>query len=78
MILDKALQAQPCYLKQCHYMVIDLSDIQKQYAEKMEGLSAVYDGSEGETGPGYWLCNVTGVDSSGALIVPAYSELCSL
>ena len=27
---------------------------------------------------GYWLCNVTGVDSSGDLIVPAYSELYSL
>ena len=51
-ILDKILQAQRYYLKQCHYMVIDLSDIQKQYAEKMEDLSEVYDGSEGETG---WL-----------------------
>jgi len=28
-----------------------------------------------EEGPGYWLCNVTGVNESGALIVPAYLEL---
>jgi hypothetical protein len=59
-------------------MVIDLSDIQKRYAEQMAGLADVYDGSEHATGPGYWLCNVTSVDESGALIVPAYSELYSL
>ena len=27
---------------------------------------------------GYWLCNVTGVDKIGALILLAYSELYSL
>jgi hypothetical protein len=77
-IMARALQTQRSYLRQCRYMVIDLSDIQKRYAEKMEGLAEVYDGSESATGPGYWLCNVTGVDDSGALIVPAYSELYSL
>lgn len=30
-------------------MVIDISDIQKRYAEKMAGLSEVYDGSKGAT-----------------------------
>ena len=77
-ILDRALHTQRSYLRQCRYMVIDLSDIQKRYAEQMAGLAEVYDGSEQATGPGYWLCNVTGVDTSGALIVPAYSELYSL
>ena len=77
-ILDKALHTQRSYLRQCRYMIIDLSDIQKRYAEQMEGLAEVYDGSEQTTGSGYWLCNVTGVDTSGALIVPAYSELYSL
>ena len=77
-ILDRALHTQRSYLKQCRYMVIDLSDIQKRYAEQMAGLADVYDGSEQATGQGYWLCNVTGVDSSGTLIVPAYSELYSL
>jgi len=77
-ILDRCLHTQRSYLRQCRYMIIDLSDIQKRYAEQMEGLAEVYDGSEKATGPGYWLCNVTGVDSSGALIVPAYSELYSL
>ena len=59
-------------------MILDLSDIQKRYAETMSGLGLVYDGSEKEVGPGYWLCNVTGVDELGMTIVPAYSELYSL
>jgi len=77
-ILNKALHTQRSYLRQCRYMIIDLSDIQKRYAEQMAGLAEVYDGSEQATGPGYWLCNVTGVDERGTLIVPAYSELYSL
>jgi hypothetical protein len=59
-------------------MVIDLSATQKRYAEQMSGFTEVYGGSEQATGPGYWLYNVTGVDSSGALMVPVYSESYSL
>ena len=77
-VLDSLLQAQRYYLRQCKYMIIDLSDIQKRYAQKMTGLAEVYDGSEKTIGPGYWQCNVTGVDATGSLIVPAYSELYSL
>ena len=77
-ITEASLRTQRTYLQQCKYLILDLSDIQKDYAEKMEGLAIVYDGSKGETGPGYWLCNVTGVDGAGSLIVPAYSELYSL
>lgn len=77
-VTQKNLRSQRSYLKQCHYMILDLSDVQKEYAEKMAGLANVYDGSKQETGPGYWLCNVTGVDKTGSLIVPCYSELYSL
>jgi hypothetical protein len=71
------LESQRHYLRQCKYMIIDLSDIQKEYAQKMAGLALVYDGSKNQLGAGYWLCNVTGVDELGKLIVPAYSELYS-
>lgn len=74
-VLTNNLRTQRSYLQQCDYLVLDLSDIQKEYAEQMEGLAQVYDGSSHETGPGYWLCNVTGVDKTGSLIVPCYSEL---
>lgn len=77
-VSESTLESQRYYLRQCKYMVIDLSDIQKHYAEQMSGLGLVYDGSENKEGPGYWLCNVTGVDESGSTIVPAYSELYSL
>ncbi len=72
------LVTQRYYLRPCKYMIIDLSDIQKRYAVQMSGLGLVWDGSEKKKGPGYWLCNVTGVDESGTTIVPAYSELYSL
>lgn len=72
------LESQRHYLRKCKYMIVDLSDLQKEYAEKMAGLAPVYDGSKDQVGPGYWLCNVTGVDELGELIVPAYSELYSL
>lgn len=77
-ISESTLKTQSYYLKQCKYMILDLSDIQKRYAEQMDGLGMVYDGSEKQEGLGYWLCNVTGVDESGSLIAPAYSELYSL
>jgi len=77
-IMKNNLQTQRSYLKQCQYMIIDLSDIQKEYAEKMAGLANVYDGSKHEIGVGYWQCNITGVDETGASIVPCYSELYSL
>jgi hypothetical protein len=77
-IIKNNLRRQRSYLKQCQYMILDLSDIQKEYAEKMVGLARVYDGSQHDTGVGYWLCNVTGVDNTGSLIVPCYSELYSL
>ena len=77
-ILSSTLKTQIYYLRQCKYMIIDLSDIQKRHAEKMSGLALVWDGSEKKKGQGYWLCNVTGVTESGDTIVPAYSELYSL
>ncbi len=77
-VSESTLETQRYYLRQCKYMIIDLSDIQKRYAEQMSGIGLVWDGSEKKKGPGYWLCNVTGVDESGSTIVPAYSELYSL
>lgn len=71
------LNRQRYYLKQCQYLVFDLSDINKKYAEKMEGLGSVHDGSEDKVARGYWLANIIGVDRTGELIVPAWSELYS-
>ena len=60
---------------QAHYLIVDLSDFTKLYAEKMEGLGRVYDGSTGELSNGYWQLNIIGVDQSGSAIMPMFSSL---
>lgn len=83
-ILDGLLRVQRRALQGCQYLIFDISDIQKSYATKMEGLAQVHDGSESKDnkkpsiGLGYWLANVIGVSADGGRIVPAYSELYSL
>ena len=76
-ISDFTLRAQRYYLHQCRYLICDMSDVRKRYAEKMEGLGRIHDGSANELGDGYWLCNILGVNKRGDLLVPAYSELYS-
>ncbi len=75
---DGLLRVQSWSLRRCRYLLLDLSDIQKSYARKMEGLAGVHDGSKsGEVGLGYWLLNIVGVSGDGSTLVPAYSELYS-
>jgi len=56
---------------------LDLSDIRKEYARKMEYLDQVWDGSTGEVHAGYWLCEVTAVEVRSSEIVPLYQKLYS-
>lgn len=58
-------------------LVLDLSDLTKSYARKMENLARVRDGSTGEIANGYWLCQVVGVETGGREITPLYGELYS-
>jgi hypothetical protein len=62
-------------------LVLDLSDLRKKYAEKMEYLATIRDGSEKELGQGYWLCQVIGtenrVEAEETAITPLYGELYS-
>jgi len=58
-------------------LALDLSDIRKEYAQKMEYLAKVYDGSTGELHQGYWLCDVTAAEVNGSEIVPLYQKLYS-
>lgn len=59
-------------------LCLDLSDIRKEYAKKMEHLAVVHDGSTGQTHPGYWLCDVTAAEVNGSEIVPVYQKLYSV
>lgn len=59
-------------------LALDLSDIRKEYAQKMENLATVRDGSTGELHQGYWLCDVTAAEIQGSEIVPLYQKLFSV
>ena len=59
-------------------LALDLSDIRKEYAQKMEHLAMVRDGSTGELHQGYWLCDVTAAEVNGTEIVPLYQKLYSV
>jgi hypothetical protein len=59
-------------------IALDLSDLDKPYAEKMEYLAFVRDGSTGETrSKGYWLLDILGADVEGEDLIPLYGELYS-
>jgi hypothetical protein len=58
-------------------LCLDLSDIRKEYARKMEYLTTVHDGSSGELHAGYWLCAITGAEVHGSEILPIYQKLYS-
>ena len=58
-------------------LVLDLSDIAKPYARKMEYLATVRDGSTGKLAEGYWTCNVIGCEEGEHRIVPLYQALYS-
>lgn len=58
-------------------IALDLSDINKPFAKKMEYLSSVWDGSIGEVGSGYWICAAVAANVNGEEITPLYSELYS-
>ena len=65
-------------IQQESVIALDLSDVDKPYAEKMEYLALVRDGSTGERrSKGYWLIDVLGADVEGEDLVPLYGELYS-
>ena len=56
-------------------LAIDLGDVRKSYAKKMEYLGEVRDGSTGEIVPGYWVCEVLAAHPKGERVTPLYGEL---
>jgi len=58
-------------------LAVDLGDISKPHARKMEHLARVRDGSTGQLSDGYWLCEVVAADVEGDSVTPLYGELYS-
>lgn len=58
-------------------LILDLSDLCKKYARRMQYMAQIRDGSEKTIGDGYWTLHVVGVESQGEQIVPLALELYS-
>jgi hypothetical protein len=59
-------------------LILDLSDVKKKYAEKMEYLAQVHDGSEdGEIVDGYWTNQVIATEVGSNEIIPLHMSLYS-
>jgi hypothetical protein len=66
------------WIKADTVLAIDISDVAKEYAEKMEYLATVRDGSkQGELVQGYWLLGVVGADVKGERLTPLLMNLYS-
>ena len=52
-LMENYVSLQSTQFRDCQYFSLDLSDISKRYAQKMEGLGMVWDGSEQSKGLGY-------------------------
>jgi hypothetical protein len=58
-------------------LIVDLSDISKRYARKMEYMAGVHDGSTGGVGNGYWTLQIVGTETEGVHITPLLHRLYS-
>jgi hypothetical protein len=58
-------------------LIVDPSDLRKEYAKKMENLGTVRDGSSDELCNGYWMMNIIGCEAGGHRITPIYQSLYS-
>jgi len=58
-------------------LLIDPTDVRKDFAKKMEYLATVRDGSTGELVNGYWMMKVVGCEAEGRRITPLYQSLYS-
>ena len=64
-------------IKEDTLLIVDLSDISKRYAHKMEYMAGVHDGSTGGIGNGYWTLQIVGTESEGVHITPLLHRLYS-
>ena len=76
-LAESHIGANRYFLSRCPYLILDGSDVTKQYAQKMEGLGRVHDGSRDETASGYWQMNLIGVNPLSSSTVIASSRLYS-
>lgn len=65
------------HIKDETLLVIDVGDLSKKYAKKMEYMAKVWNGSEGKVTDGYFMLHVIGTELDSNDIVPLYQGLFS-
>lgn len=58
-------------------IVIDPTDVRKEFAQRMPYLSTVRDGSTGDLVPGYWACLAVACDPDSRKVIPLHQRLWS-
>lgn len=76
-ITDSLCQMASSRIEEDTLLIVDISDIAKKYAKKMEYLAMVRDSSEGRLANGYWTCSVIGAEPAERVLTPLYSRLYS-
>jgi len=77
-IHEQVLSDASPYIKEDTLLILDLSDLFKKYAKKMEYLATVRDGSEGGSYVnGYWTTQVIGAELGKNEVLPLFQELYS-
>ncbi|MFZ5806502.1 MAG: transposase, partial [Verrucomicrobiota bacterium] len=74
---DYILEEQAQRVRERTLLILDPSDLMKKYAEKMQYLANVRDGSEKKIVRGYWLCSVVGAECEGEEMTPLAQRLWS-
>jgi hypothetical protein len=76
-ITQSVIQSAKSRIKENTLLIIDPTDITKPYAEKMEYLARVRDGSSHVLGNGYWMLEVIAADTGERDVTPMYQSLYS-
>jgi hypothetical protein len=64
-------------IRETTLLILDISDVHKKYAKKLEHLGQVWDGSAKAKGWGYWMLNILGAEVGSAQVLPLYGRMYS-
>jgi hypothetical protein len=76
-LTDRLLERAAPQVRETTLLILDLSDVHKKYAQKMEHLATVWDGSEKTKNRGYTTLHIVAAETNSAQIVPLYGRLFS-
>lgn len=76
-LTNRLLELAAPRVRESTLLILDLSDVHKKYAQKMEHLATVWDGSEKTKNRGYSTLHVVAAETTSAQIVPLYGRLFS-